>query len=429
VASLTANVAGPALTLTVNEADNLTVGNIVNPHFGKVVLNTAGDIVSASGTSVWADDLRVTANSAVISTKVDILDATITGNSTTGLNVAQTGNLAIFGALTTAGSSPIVLRVGGGNLTGPGTLNAGGGAGDVSLATPGGATTLNMFPPQVIGNRLSITAQNSSDITTTVKSITATILQGGESLTVLDSDGFSIDPAGIAANGVVTLTTLAGDIDGNGVIDAGTVGTLLLQALGGNIALAGVPNQVRAFYADATTGGGDINVTTKVDQISAGAAGALTIVEADDLAIVATGLVAGQGQNITVTAAGNITLIDNVTGDNTSFVSLTSQGGFVRSTSGSTVVFGNRVSINASTTSTLQTSVNSLAANITGSGDLFVTNKFDAQLALGANLSIDPRNIILQGGSLSISLDNSTPASLLGSGLINTNGGNVTFSV
>ncbi|NDC54924.1 MAG: S-layer family protein, partial [Planctomycetia bacterium] len=426
VSALAANVTGTSQVLTIGQARNLTIdaAGLVNPA-GDVNLTVSGDINGAG--AINAVNLDVTADGGNVSTWITTLTGGVSnGAGGPGLNVTQaSGDLTIGAAGLTSAGDPLTINVLSGNLTGTGIINAP--AANVLLNTSAGYVALNQSTGQIKASLLTVLAQNASNLKTNVASFAATINATGATLTVSEEDSLAIAAGNVQTNGGDVSITAGDSINGTGVVNAGT-GNVTLSGLQ-NIALDQVAGQVRGTKLDATSSSaGSVRINTTIAQLTALAAGGSVVVnETDDLTVVANGITAASG-NISVVAGGNITIADNITGDNAAIVLLSSTTGNV-STAGGAEVFGNRLDVRANTTSVLNTSVNFLAANITGTGDLTVVNTYDSNQVTGANLAIHGNNVVLNGGNLTLTLDPATNASLLGSGSINAGGGNVTLNV
>jgi hypothetical protein len=425
VTSLSANVTGTG-SLWISEADNLTIdaAGIVNPS-GDVNLLAGGDVGGIG--LIRAINLDIAANSAVLTTRVTGLTASIFGSGGVGLDINQNGSLSIGtnGVLATVGA-PISLNVTGGSLNGTGSIDAG--DGDVLLNVSGGGIDLT----RVKGTNLTVFAQNSVVLPTQIAGLRATLSNPSDGINVTDIDDLTILLAGVTtANGDITLRSETGAINGTGVLNAGT-GNLTLNAVT-EIDLDAVANQVIGNFLNAATTFGSINVTTNITRVSATAInGSVVIRDIGDLNITADDeILAAPTGNITIDLDGNLSIAGNVTGDGGGFVVLNSTSGNIATSGANTLVFADTLDVRAATSSTLNTSINSLTANITGPGaNLTVTNSYDnsPNAPTGANLSIGPANVVLNGGTFSLTLATNTDASLNGNGSINAGGGNVSIS-
>lgn len=425
VASLSATMTGTG-SLWISEADNLTIAapGISNPS-GDVNLLSPGDIRGPG--QIVAINLDIGANSAVLNTNVSALTASITGAGGVGLNVTQSGPLSIGinGVLATAGA-PISLNVSGGLLNGSGTVDAG--SGDVRLTVAGGGIDLS----DVRGANLTIRSANSVVLATQVGNLTASVTDASASFTVTDLDDLTILPAGVTtAHGDINLLSQTGAINGTGVLNAGAA-NLTLNAVT-EIDLDAVANQVVGNFLNVATTFGSINVATNISRVSAAAInGSVVITDIGDLAVTPDDkILAAPTGNITINLDGNLSIAGNVTGDGGGFVLLNSAGGHITTSGSNTFVFAESLDIRAATSSTLNTSVNRLTALISGPGaNLAVTNRYEdgSSAATGANLSIGAGNVVLNGGTFSLTLATNTDASLGGTGSINAGSGNVVIS-
>jgi hypothetical protein len=273
---------------------------------------------------------------------------TLTINEANGLVILNAGNVV----QTTDGDITITLAAG--SLTGAGTIEAG--LGNVTLNASAGAITLTAAN-QVRGALLTATANGSSALNTAVENLAITLGGAGQTLTIVEQDDVSID--GVAtSNGNVSIRSLTGAINGTGNLSAGTANVSLNANT--SIDLLGT---ITANQATLLASGGDLQAVTNVTSLSANApAGSIVIDETSGLTLLAAGLNAATDITVNV-ASGVLNGTGNVVASN--LVTLNAAGGTTLTTRASQVRADSLLVQGG--TSTINTSINNLAATMSGS--------------------------------------------------------------
>ena len=325
-------------SITVTAGGDITAAQIVTGSSDSLSLNAAGTVTA----TVTADALVVLAGGPItLITTVTSLDAQITG--TGDIMVTETDSIHLIRVLTADGS--ITVTAGGDIIA---TQIDAGTAGNVNLDAAGEITAT------VTADGLVVLADGPITLVTTVASLDAETTGTGD-ITVTETDRIHLIRV-LTADGSIIITA-GGDIIATQV-QAGTAGDANLEAAGaitatvtadGLVVLAGGPITLITTVANldaATTGTGDITVTETnslhlIRVLTAD--GSITVIAGGD--IIATQIDAGTAGNVNLEAAGEITA--TVTAD------------------GLVVLAGGPI--------TLVTTVVSLEAEITGTGDITVT--------------------------------------------------------
>jgi hypothetical protein len=460
-------------TLTLNLANgNLTgTGNINVGTSGTAILNVAAGAATLNGPSqVTGGELRVSVvNTSTLGTNV----ATLNGSVVTGLGQSLTINEANdlnigVGNLIASGGGNLTVTLGG-NLSGPGNIvaNGAGGLGNVALNSTSGGITLT-GAKQVVGNQVSVAAVGSAALNTNATSLTGNITGAGNGLVVVERDNLVVAGAGIRTNnGSVSLTagrslSIYGNLSLVGAVNAGTANVALdaYGSIGGTGVVSGnvltatmlltsdIRTNVNSIQgtvngasqvltiretdglsaSNVTAGGlnliagGPVSITTNVATLTANVTnGSLTVVEHDNLAIDPAGVTA-TGIGITVgavTAAGNLSgsgLLNARTGN----VNLSAANGAVTLNAPGQVA-GNVLTLVARNASTLNTSVSTLNANITGASQALTVTETDS-LTIGTT-----NGVVSNGGLITI---RTLAGDLVRNGQINATGsGNVVLNI
>jgi len=418
VTTLIADITGD---LEINEQDGLTIGTDVNATGSIVIaadglIDGLGNVNSATGnvtltsvsdgitlnttpSQVSGNVLSVIANMAVdIESNVTSLIANVTSFGES-LTINEATSLTIDGGNVVTNDGDINITVGGA-LVRSGNIDAG--TADITLTAANGITGFG----QIIGNDLVVAAADASTLNTSVNTINAVLSGSAASLVVVESDSLTV--VALETNDGNIDVTVGGNLDGSGAIDAGTA-NITLNAASGDIDLTGTIT-ANVLTINAQDGA---NLTTDVTAINATvASGSLTLDEIDDLRIIGLAI----GGNINLTVGGDIdgpgTLSAN--GGNAN-VTLNAVGGITLS--GANQIVGNVLNITAGNSSSLGTKVNTLVANITGSGESLTVVENDG-------LTIGAANVITTNGNVSI-----TSGSLVLAGGIDAGTANVALSV
>ena len=407
-------------SIAISTTGNLTRTNVIDAGTANVTLN-AGSAINGTG-QIRGNVLAVTARTAsTLNTAVNAVTATISVNLAS-LTITEADNLdvAVAGISTNNGGIDISLA---GNLAGTGSINAG--TGNVTLNSSNGGVNLSNGSQAVRGGVLNVTAKNDTSLATNVAELTANITGNGESLTIREANGLAINSANVVTNdGVIDIATTTGNINGTGLINAGS-GDVLLSAVAGNVNLALAASQVSGANLSVVAQTAS-TLNTHVDDLNASiSGGGLTVVEFDDLAINLGDVFAGGAISLT---AGNGSTAADITGDGTiaaaagaANVALTAAGGKVVLNTTDGQIVGSTLTVNAKDDASVNTQVATLVANITAGG----LNVSDVDsLNIGSNASSN----VVASGNIAISLDT---GSLAGSGTINAGAGasNVTLNL
>lgn len=353
--SLTA--AGGTGTANLSETGDLLVNTVTG---ADVTLASTGAITGEVGTNVTTSGLLSATSATGVNLRTDIGTLTATGASG-DVTISDVGSLAL-GAISGSNVS----------VTATGAITDDGNDGALATRVVGGTVTLAAANGiGTLGEDLDIDATSLSAITTTgtinINELNAL------TLTALQTD--ASDAIALATGDTLTVPF---DV---------TAGTITLNS-GGNIATA----NGAVITADTLNATGDtgVDLDTSVDILSASSgSGAVVIREADDL------LVNGvSGTTVTLTTTGG------ALASGASTVDVTTDGLFTAT---------------AATGIDLHTSVGSLAASLTGAGDLAITESDGLSV-----LSADTAN-----GDVSIS---TTTGNIVAGTIAAGTGGNVTLS-
>lgn len=404
VTTLVANVTG---SLEVNEETGLTIGSNVNAtgdvniaadglingtglvrsSTGNVTLTSVSNAITLddSASQVFGNVVRVFADlDSSLETNATALVANITGPGES-LTINEAGDLFIDGAHVVTNDGDIDITIGG-NLVRTGAINAD--SGNVTLTAASGNITGSGM---ITGNVLAVAARDTSSLNTTVSTINAALSAEAASLTVVETDSLTIDPALETTNGAINVT-VGGDLFGPGNIDAGSANVTLTAATGDINVTGTITGNVLDLTAETA------NVTTDITAINATTtAGGLTLNEASGLQI--------NGLNI----AGdiNLTIGDDITGSGlisansgSSNVTLNSAGGITLNAANQIV--GNVLTVTAVNSSSLGTKVNTLVANVTGASETLTVVEADPLAIRGGNVVTNNGNVSITSGSLTL---------------------------
>jgi hypothetical protein len=440
-----ATLVGTTGTLTVVETNALTIGSAnvvasdnvsittggaltltgaINAGVNNVTLNVTGGISGAG--LVTADTLNVTATATTaINTSVDTLVANITSGS---LTVLEANGIEISSVNVAAGSATLQLALG--DITSTGNINAATditlnavtgnvtvdnfvvAGGSVSLLAAAGRVQADTLASQVQGNLLTIRAQNSSSVNTSVSTLVANVTDPAATLTVVEASALTIGSNGVrTAGGNIDLTT-GGSLSRTGEINA-VGGNVALNVTGGITGTGLVTANV--LTVDATQAS---SINTAINSVVANITGRfapLSIYETNGLVVSGASIQTNDGAVLLDVATGNLVVtndLDAGTGD----VTLSVPFGNITATGN---IIGGALDIRANSTSTLNTAVATLVANVTGAGQtLTVREQADlGVVGLGVRTNNALIDLTLLDGSLNIG------------GPINAIGGDVSLDV
>jgi|GEM_PF-1318238 len=416
--SLTKNTTG---SLTLSGANTFSGGTTVNAGtlvagndsaLGSGALTLSGGALQASGTSprTLANDITVTANSAISGTaSLDlILNGTVDLDAGSTLSVSRSSNTTLAGIISGAGAlaksgngtllvSPDNTYSGGTTLT-AGTLIAGS---DTALGS--GALTLSGGTLQASGTRIldnSVTVGGNFTI-------------GGGTTDNLTLKG----PVNLGTAGrTITVsslgsTTLAGVVSGSGLFTKAGTGTLTLseantytgglRVTGGTVSAVGGADRLSTVGTTTITSPGSVNLNHN-DQTFANLQGTGTLTDIGALAVNAgtfSGVISGTG-SLTKNTTGTLTL----SGANTYSGGATLNAGTL--VAGSDTALGSGLlTINGGT---LQASgTRTLANTVNVGGNFTIAGGSTANLTLSGPVD-------LLGGSRTLTVSSTNPTTLAG---------------
>jgi filamentous hemagglutinin family protein len=339
--------------ITIRQTGSLIL-DLISAGSGTVTLTSTGALIDGNGTANNIDAYRaVLAATGGIGSLANPLDTTVshlllTNTGAGGITLVNTGSLTLEGAQ--AGTGALSLTVQGGSFTGQGTITAAGGitlsaSGDLSLqsaaAATGGALVLTSG-----GNLTLVGSDLTSNTRTTLTAAGSVVQTGGlvtgDQLVVTAATGINLPDTSV--NVLQATNTLSGNL----LVYNNR--TLTLQDLTG---LGWAVNNLGGGV-DIEVGGpptNDIFVNSPV--LSAGS----IHLEADLSVFV----------NASLTAGTNITLIANSAGN-----PITGTGGIFQEAG---VITAQSLTLSAGGgIGPLTTSVQSVDATNTGTGDISITN-------------------------------------------------------
>ena len=434
VNAVVANLTGEGNGIVVSQTGNLAInGGDITTTNGSIAIATTGDLTRTNKIDAGTANVTLTAGGAItgsgliggnvlavtaatattLNTAVNGVTATLSTNlASLTITEADDLDLVLAGINTNNGLVNVSLT---GNLGGAGSINAG--TGNVTLNTTAGGINLSNVSQVVRGGVLNVVAQTEASLVTNVAELTATIAGIGESLTIREANGLAINSANVVTtDGLIDIATTAGNINGTGVINAGS-GDVVLSAVAGNVNLALAANQVSGANLTVVAQTAS-SLNTHVDDLNAViSTGGLTVVDYDDLSIDLGNVTAGGVISLT---AGNASTAADLTGNGTiaaangaANVALTADGGkIVFNTTGGQIV-GSVLTVSAKDDASVNTQIANLVANVTAGG-LNVTDVDSLNIGTSATSNV------IASGNISISLDS---GSLAGSGTINAGAG------
>ncbi|MGH8397596.1 MAG: beta strand repeat-containing protein, partial [Gammaproteobacteria bacterium] len=351
----------------------------INLGSGNLTLNSSGTVTDASGQSVIADTLDLTAvagigtASAPIDTVIDTLDSAVSGagsiyinnsgaialgaiSTTNGaINVASSGALTSDGPISSGGNGAITLTTSGGDLTTAGVIAAGG-SGDVNLSAAG---NLNLD---------------------------SSVSSGTGALLLTGGTGVTGNSSGVLSGGAVNVTATSGNIIFTGVSSGATGGTTLTAS---GITLQGFTTTLGALTVrngGAFLVSGPVNLSGGLDQTGAGS-------------VVLDSSISSR--------SGNVQFASSVSVGSSVAASITTSGG--------NIIFNRDITGSGSTSSL---ALNSSAGNIElqATSNLGTLNlQTSGTLSLGGNLSANTLlttgvtgNVLIVGTNVNISTANSS---------------------
>ena len=419
ISSLVANITSGALTVvdadgltinaggvrTSNAAISLTAGatsagslsgtGTINAGTGSATLTNSrgGVLLSSVANQVTAKTITIAANStSAVNTSTTLLAANISGSGQ-NLTVNQVGLLSL-GNITLANGTLTVNANGG--MNGAAFVSAGT-AGFVVLNASAGGLLLTSLSKQITASGLTVNAQNSTALNTSVDTLTAKITGTNQTLTVNEANGLAVGSGNIVANGAITLNLAAGSLNGTGAINAGSY-DMVINAVAGGISPLGIVTATNLSVRAASNS----TLTTNIVALTANVTGAgqsLTVNEANSLTIAAGNVVTNNGPLTLNIASGSLNGTGRInTGTGT--ITLNTPAGNVALASVANQITGGVLNVRALNTTVLNTSINSLNATITGTGSLTVNEANNititqAQTANGAiNLTTSANSVV-----------------------------------
>ncbi len=428
--TVTGGSAGSSLTTNSGTATTTFTGNLNNfgltATAGTVSLGgslgqstTMGAVTLAAVNALTLPD--ITAASFTATTSGATADIAVNGNLTSAGAVTITAfrdlTLAAGKTITTAGTGALSLKAANGVTSGTGNLNLNGnlshgGSGAATLysgingtrpswtadATTlahtgsfGGAVDIEGFNTLTINRPLMLTTGNNLTLTNN----TATVLNGGQTLSTLGAGTITINgPITLAEASATTITTGGGNVTFGGAV-AGTPGgvaeTMNVNAGTGTVTFTGALNGFDPTVTAATISfGSTLGATTAMGAVALTATNALTLP-----AITAASLnVSTSGASGSVTAGGDITTTGNTT--------ITTAGTAADIAVNGNVAAGGNVTMTAFRNLTLA-AAKTITTGATGSLSLKAANGVPATgvgaLTLNGNLSVGTGTLTLYSGT------------------------------
>jgi hypothetical protein len=396
-----------ALTLSADGVNNLTVLGNVTAGTAPVTLN-AGGAVNASTGQISGGTLNVAANTtSALNTAVTTLNANITGAGA-ALTVTEADNLTIgSGNVRTNNGQINITTSSGGSLVRTGAINAG--TANVTLNLAGGTSGTGV----VGGNQLNLAAGTASTLNTAVTTVVANAASG--SLTIVDVDGLAIGAGGVTTNANVSITAQGGSLNGTGIVKAGNA--VELTNTNGSVQLASVANQVVAGGIVTVNATDTSAVNTRTGTLAANISGSgkgLTVSQTGPLSL---GNVTSNNGTLTFNVNGGMNGAGLVSAGTGGFVVMNAASGGILLTAANQVT-ASGLTVNALNSSTISTSVTTLNAKISGSGQTLTVSEANG-LTVGSNG-------IAANGNVNLTL---AAGPLNGTGVINAGSANVTLNV
>ncbi|MFM8498261.1 MAG: beta strand repeat-containing protein, partial [Planctomycetia bacterium] len=410
-----------ASNITLVNAKALTVGTGPVTTFGdSLTIQTTSGNLTVSGAITAADPVdagNITLKSAG--------NVTITSGSVTALNrtisVIASGNVVASSLLNATGTGGLV------DVTAGSGINLGSNfrANSLSARTTTGNVAAQSTGTAVLNVLNATTGTGSVSIQSTSGNLDlAGNIATGSGAISLRSTAANINVLSSAnitnPGGTVTIRTDARNIDINGTITTSPGGTLVLTA---SNATGGVISNGSA--ANVTTGTLNYtasNASSLLNTATYGNLAATLTKSGENLTLTNNGTlkllsVAVNNGNVDIGANSGLTVSGPVNVGAVKNVSLSSSNGSV---TGSGLITGNVLNVVSKGDATLTTNVASLTANITGTGNLTISEQSGLQLNTG--------NVFTSGGFVNITAGTGASGSLNGTGVINaTSSGNVTL--
>ncbi|MEI6256214.1 MAG: hypothetical protein WCQ77_06175, partial [Planctomycetota bacterium] len=355
------------------------------------ITNTRGGItLTSSPGQITGNVLNVTAqNSSSLNTNIAGLAANITGGSQS-LAIFQTGrDLSVTSSAVRTNNGSLTLDVASpNNLTVAGAVNVG--SATVTLNAPGGSLNAT---GTISAGTLNVTANSTSTLNTAVGTLNANITGASQSLTVNEADSLTIGAGGVrATNAAINLTLATGSLSGSGNINAGT-GNVTLNTSSGGITLNTSAGQVIGNVLSIRANSSSF-LNTNVSTLTARLTGTgqnLTVTEANGLTIGSGNVSTVNGVIAITTTTGSINGTGSLTAGTTGNIALSAPAGNVTLANTANQVTGNALTVTALNSSALNTAVNSLSADISGTGSLTINeaNNLTVTQASTANGAIN----------------------------------------
>ena len=335
-----------------------------------------------------------------------------TGGAGIAVNVAN-GALNGSGNITSA-NGPISVTLGNGPLNMTGALNAGT-DGNLTLSVNG---TVSMTGAnQIVGNVLSLTSSGNAAINTALKSLVANITGANASLAITDTDALAVGMNGVRTkNGNISLASgkdSVGNLTLYGFVDAGFSNA----TLSANGVIGGIGVVSANVLNLAPTNGATLNTSVNALVANVTGTGPLVITESNDLAVSGNNIRTANGDILITLATGSLGGNGGINAG-TGNVTLNASQGNVTLNAVDGQIRGNVLNVTAKANTALNTNVNTLIANITGTGSTLTVNEVNNLTAIG-------NNVRTANGDVSITL---ATGSLGGSGSIVAGSGNVTLN-
>ena len=300
--------------VTLNAAGSISGAGLITG--GNVSLTGATGIGSSGArVNTAADTLSVSGGSgAVFVSEADAV--TLSGQAATRFDVTAAGSITTNGGVTAAGGDVVLAATNGGDISLGANLSAGGG-GDIYLSA--GGTLSSGIGVALVAEDLFLTAQNFTgtildaatlqetddlSITDTAGGLTVVGLSAADALSIITTNGGSLEVQGAAAGGDITLTSGA-NLTLTGAVDA-TNSTLAISAVG-NVSQT-VAGTVTAGTLTGSAGGSATltNASNSITNLGALSANGLTIADSGGLTI--AGALNGGAGGVGVTTSGNLTV-------------------------------------------------------------------------------------------------------------------------
>jgi hypothetical protein len=408
-------------TATFNDAITIRGGNMNLTTSGTAAINmaTATDSVTleSTGTIHDADTDNTSIDINAASATVTLTSSGIIASSTSDTLNIDAGTLVI---LSTGNGTVFITEEGGANI---GTMNAG--AGNITISTNGSflssssAITAANLTITTTGSGASLGATGAGALNTTLSgTLTATASTGTGGGIFINNTGslaLGVINAGSTSGDTVELTATAGMTNSSSSITAENL-TLTVSDDGAAIGASGTSNDINitlagTLTASAATGTGGIFVAATgnmlVGAINASTSGNIEL-RAEGGAFTSTDTLAITGATVTIEAATNIDINENITSSGALTINADSDnngsGDFTLAATTALNSSGNALSItgNTFTLTAADSTLNS------GAGNMFLLQSSDTTISVGStsgNFDVDDAEILaitVTSGTLTI---------------------------